>query len=119
MHRTLTSILSGSEERDRRKAVFLFFGIVGAGNEMERLTFPESARPLALRAWPNWLVRAFQDEASNCAAQTLCDNLHPVRAKRMRGGTFGFIALVLGGCTSQTASLDSARQQLLEARTDY
>jgi len=37
----------------------------------------------------------------------------------MWGGTFGFIALVLGGCTSQTASLDSARQQLLEARTDY
>jgi hypothetical protein len=37
----------------------------------------------------------------------------------MRGGTFVFIALALGGCTSQTASLDSARQQLLEARTDY
>jgi len=29
-------------EKDRRKAVFLFFGIVGGGNE-ERLTFAESA----------------------------------------------------------------------------
>jgi hypothetical protein len=48
----------------------------------------------------------------------LHDNLPPVRAKSMRGGTFGFIALVLGGCTSP-ASLDSARQQLLEARSDY
>ncbi len=35
----------------------------------------------------------------------------------MRTGAFVFIVLLLGGCTSQ--SLDSARQQLLEAQADY
>jgi uncharacterized protein YceK len=38
--------------------------------------------------------------------------------KGMRTGAFVFIALLLGGC-SQTASLDSARQQLLEVQADY
>ena len=37
--------------------------------------------------------------------------------KRMRTGAFVFIVLLLGGCTSH--SLDSARQQLLEAQADY
>ena len=36
----------------------------------------------------------------------------------MRTGAFVFIVLLLGGCTS-TASLDSARQQLLETHADY
>jgi hypothetical protein len=35
----------------------------------------------------------------------------------MRTGAFVFIVLLLGGCTSH--SLDSARQQLLEAQADY
>ena len=32
---------------------------------------------------------------------------------------FVFIILLLGGCASQTASLDGARTQLLKARSDY
>ena len=37
----------------------------------------------------------------------------------MRGASFVFVVLLLGGCTSQTPSLDGARTQLLEARAGY
>jgi hypothetical protein len=37
----------------------------------------------------------------------------------MRQASFVFVLLLLGACTSQTASLDDARTQLLEARMDY
>ena len=38
----------------------------------------------------------------------------------MRAGTLVFVALLLGGCGStQTASLDSVRNQYLEAQLDY
>jgi len=37
----------------------------------------------------------------------------------MRRTAFVFVVLLLGGCNSQTASLDGARTQLLEARAGY
>jgi hypothetical protein len=37
----------------------------------------------------------------------------------MRWALFVFVMLLVGGCTSQTASLDGARTQVLEARADY
>jgi len=37
----------------------------------------------------------------------------------MRKGAFVFVALLLCSCSSHTTSLDSARDQFLEARADY
>lgn len=37
----------------------------------------------------------------------------------VRSGDFIFVALLLGGCGSQTTSLDSARSDFLAARADY
>jgi hypothetical protein len=37
----------------------------------------------------------------------------------MRNGAFVFAALLLASCGSHTTSLDDARNQFLEARTDY
>lgn len=37
----------------------------------------------------------------------------------MRNKTPVFVAVLLGACSSQTASLDNARNQLVQTRTDY
>ena len=41
------------------------------------------------------------------------------KGQRMRNGAFVFAALLLASCGSHTTSLDDARNQFLEARTDY
>jgi len=37
----------------------------------------------------------------------------------MRNKALVFVAVLLGACSSQTASLDNARNQLVQTRTDY
>jgi len=46
-------------------------------------------------------------------------NFTAVEGYSMRNKALVFVAVLLGACSSQTASLDNARNQLVQTRTDY